>query len=308
MRPWLGRTGAHLPGRDVPAQLTRRSPPVELGVAVHEREAAVGRPAFGVAAHVLFFRLRGRSVAEESLREVLHDAEIARGEDVGAAEAALETDLGRPAADPAQPDEAGDRVLVRERRQDLLRELAAGERAGDLPDRDGLRARETETAQPRQRLARPAARAPETRRRSPSRSAPGGRRSGRARGGCRRRTGGLPAARGRRSRGPPTATARPRCGARETPGSARRGSDRRDASDRTRDTGVEAPSERWRTRPAASAAASDPARAPSRPTRRTARAALPSCSTESRTPFRPIGRSRRYTRPSNRSTTSGKRV
>ena len=42
--------------------------------------------------------------------------------------------------------------------------------------------------------------------------------------------------------------------------------------------------------------------------RSTARAAVPSCSTESRTPFRPIGRSRRYTRPSKRSTTSGKRV
>src|SRR6185295_11850832 len=123
------------------------SPPVELGVAVDEREAAVWRPAFGVAAHVLFLRLRGRGMAEESLCEVLHDAEITRRKDVGAAEAALETDLRRPAADPAQRDEARDRFLVGERRQDLFRELAAGECAGDLADRHGLRAGETESAQ-----------------------------------------------------------------------------------------------------------------------------------------------------------------
>jgi len=102
-------------------------------------------PAFGEPAHLLLLHARGPP--EETDREVLHDAEVPRREDVQAPQSAQERDLRRPAADAVETAERLDRRLVRQRRERSLDESSLGKGEGEAPDRRGLGAREPKPPQ-----------------------------------------------------------------------------------------------------------------------------------------------------------------
>ncbi len=108
------------------------------------------RPPLGEPPHVVF--ACPLHMSQQALREVLHDAEVPRREDVRAPQAAQKSDLGSPPADAAMGGQALDRGFVGKGRELRLGELAVHEGAGEAANRESLRTRKPEAAQPRECL------------------------------------------------------------------------------------------------------------------------------------------------------------